>query len=79
MRFAPPSTEHVPREGGWLVLRSRFSAPEARRCLGDCLVEWADRAPERTLDHALCTLGAMTLQGAPSTLKRRRPCYEAAR
>ncbi|HEY4177836.1 MAG TPA: feruloyl-CoA synthase [Kofleriaceae bacterium] len=48
-RFAAPSIERVARPGGGFILRSRADTPPYARCLGDALVHWAHRAPDRTL------------------------------
>ncbi len=49
LRFAAPTIERIPRAGGGFILRSTAAAPASLRCLGDALVEWATRAPDRTL------------------------------
>jgi feruloyl-CoA synthase len=49
VRFAVPDIERVSRPGGGFILRSRTPLPPYPRCLGDHLVRWAERAPDRTL------------------------------
>jgi feruloyl-CoA synthase len=49
VRFVAPSIERRSRPGGGFILRSRVEPPAADRCLGDALVRWAQRAPDRTL------------------------------
>src|SRR5688500_2701418 len=48
-RFVAPSIERRSRPGGGFILRSHAAPPPADRCLGDALVRWAQRAPQRTL------------------------------
>lgn len=46
-RMAPARVEHTPLEGGGFVLRSPTPLGDVPRCVGDMLVHWAERAPER--------------------------------
>ena len=58
VRFVAPSIERVERPGGGFILRSRAEAPPHARCLGDTLIHWAARAPDRTLYAERGTGGA---------------------
>jgi feruloyl-CoA synthase len=46
--FAPALCERVPRADGGFVLRSPTPLAQYARCVGDWLVEWAQRTPQRT-------------------------------
>jgi feruloyl-CoA synthase len=45
--FAPARVERVERPGGGFVLRSPTPLAPGGRCVGDWLVQWARRAPQR--------------------------------
>jgi feruloyl-CoA synthase len=46
-RFAPAAVIRTPRAGGGFILRSPVTAPAAVRCVGDWLVAWARKTPDR--------------------------------
>jgi len=48
MRFAPPQVQMEKRADGTVVLRSPQKLGAYARCVTEWLVEWSDRAPERT-------------------------------
>src|SRR5215831_7947152 len=46
--FAPARVERIPRADGGFVLRSPTPLAPHARCLGEWLLEWAERTPTRT-------------------------------
>src|SRR5262245_37404636 len=46
--FAPALVERIARADGSFVLRSPVALAPSVRCVGDWLVHWAQRTPQRT-------------------------------
>ena len=46
--FAPARVERIDRGDGGFLLRSPMPLQPYARCVGDWLVAWATRAPDRT-------------------------------